>query len=137
LRLPIVGTTGRKLWSCRNSGEQIVASESYSFAEKSIAELSADLAAGRVTSERLVKIYLARIEKIDRAGAELRSVLAINPHAVLQARALDAERRSGKIRGRLHGIPFCSKTTSKPPILCQRRRVRSRLKIMSRNATLV
>jgi amidase len=88
---------------------QIAASGSYSIAEKSIAELSADLAAGRVTSEQLVETYLARIEKIDRRGAELRSVLTINPEAKVQARALDAERRAGKIRGSLHGIPILIK----------------------------
>lgn len=106
---PLSEQPGASCGLAATAGAQIVASESYSFAEKSITELSTDLAAGRVTSERLVKIYLARIEKIDRTGAELHSVLAINPDAVLQARALDAERRSGKIRGRLHGIPVLLK----------------------------
>jgi len=77
--------------------------------EKSIAELQADMSTGRTTSERLVRGYLTRIEAIDRRGAALRSVLAVNPDAIAQARALDAERRAGHTRGPLHGVPILVK----------------------------
>lgn len=77
--------------------------------EKSLASLSADLAAGRVTSEQLTRAYLARIETIDRSGPKLRSVIAVNPDAVAQARALDAERKAGRSRGPLHGVPILLK----------------------------
>lgn len=78
-------------------------------AEKSIAELQAELASGATTSEALVAAYIARIEAIDRTGPTLRSVLALNPRAAEDARALDAERKAGKIRGALHGIPILLK----------------------------
>jgi amidase len=77
--------------------------------ERSIAELAADLAAGRTTSLALVEASLHRIEEVDRAGPTLRSVLAVNPAARDEARALDAERAAGKLRGPLHGVPVLVK----------------------------
>ena len=81
----------------------------YQVEEKSVAQLEADMAAGKVTSEGLVKAYLARIEAIDRSGPGLRSVIALNPQALAAARVLDAERRAGHVRGPLHGIPILIK----------------------------
>lgn len=77
--------------------------------ERSIAELADELGAGRTTSERLVRDYVARIEAVDRAGPALRSVIAVNPDALRQARALDAERRTKGARGPLHGVPVLLK----------------------------
>ncbi|MDB5368170.1 MAG: amidase [Rhodospirillales bacterium] len=77
--------------------------------ERSIAELQDALRNGTVTSEQLVAAYLARIDAIDRNGAALNSVLAINQDAAADARALDQERKAGKLRGPLHGIPLLIK----------------------------
>lgn len=77
--------------------------------ERSITQLSDDMAAGRTSSERLVKAYLARIEAIDRSGPTLRSIIATNPDAVAQAKALDAERQAKGARGPLHGVPILIK----------------------------
>jgi amidase len=85
------------------------AAEPYSVVEKSVAQLQADMTAGRVSSEELVRAYLARIETIDRSGPTLRSVIAVNPHAIEDARRLDEERRAGHLRGPLHGIPVLIK----------------------------
>jgi amidase len=76
---------------------------------RNIAELAAAQQRGRVTSLQLVDAYLARIARIDRAGPSLHSVLAINPQARAQARALDRERAAGHVRGPLHGIPLLIK----------------------------
>ncbi|MDE2219126.1 MAG: amidase [Gammaproteobacteria bacterium] len=76
---------------------------------RSIAELAAAQAQGRVTSLQLVDAYLARIARIDRSGPTLRSVLALNPQARAQARALDRERAAGHVRSPLHGIPLLIK----------------------------
>lgn len=59
---------------------------------------------GRVTAEQLVKDYLERIERLDRAGPKLNAVLALNGRALADARRLDAERKAGRIRGPLHGV---------------------------------
>lgn len=77
--------------------------------ERSLAELSAALAAGRTSSQRLVAAYLERIRRIDRAGPRLSSVIETNPDAPAIARALDEERRSKGPRGPLHGVPILVK----------------------------
>ncbi|HCF38452.1 MAG TPA: peptide amidase, partial [Thermosipho africanus] len=59
---------------------------------------------GKLTSERLVEFYLERISKIN-----LNAILEINPDALFIARALDRERRNGKKRSNLHGIPVIIK----------------------------
>ena len=68
-----------------------------------------DLAAGRTTSAKLVQAYLDRIAAIDGAGPKLQAVLALNPHALEDARQLDEERTHGKLRGALHGLPILLK----------------------------
>ena len=77
--------------------------------EVSLADLSAMLTAKRTTAEAVTRAYLARIAAMDRAGPKLRSVIALNPDALAQARALDAERRAGHVRGPLHGVPILIK----------------------------
>jgi amidase len=81
----------------------------YDVAEKDIATLQADMAAGRVTSEEIVRAYLARIEQLDRSGPRLQSVIEVNPNALADARASDAEREAKGARGPLHGIPILVK----------------------------
>lgn len=81
----------------------------FRWAEKSISELQSELTAGRVTAEQLTQDYLARIAEIDRAGPQLCAVLELNPDALARARELDAERRAGRVRGPLHGIPVLVK----------------------------
>src|SRR5579871_4847203 len=77
--------------------------------EKSIPELGAALDAGAVTSRGLVEAYLERIDAFDHAGPALNAMITINPHALADADALDAERRAGRRRGPLHGIPVVVK----------------------------
>ena len=77
--------------------------------EISVAELQAAMTAGRLDAETLVHMYLTRIQAIDRSGPTLHSVQEINPDAVAIARALDEERRAGRVRGPLHGIPILLK----------------------------
>ena len=81
----------------------------YDPTERSIAELGLAMQRGIVSAESLVQSYLARIARFDASGPAFRSVLAINPAALEQARALDRERQAGKTRGVLHGIPILIK----------------------------
>jgi amidase len=76
------------------------------FEEASVEELRASMVSGSLTSRRLTEAYLQRIETADAA---LRSVLETNPEALEIADTLDAERRSGRVRGALHGIPVLVK----------------------------
>jgi len=77
--------------------------------EQSIDQLQAAMTAGKASSVDLVRAYLARIAAMDRKGPTLRAVIALNPDALAQARALDAERKAGRIRGPLHGVPVLIK----------------------------
>ena len=74
-----------------------------------IADLNAAFKAGTLTSEKLTQAYLARIEAYDKKGPKINSIIYLNPKALEQAKALDAERKAGKIRGPLHGIPIILK----------------------------
>jgi amidase len=67
------------------------------------------MAAGKLTAEQLTAMYLKRIEAIDKNGPKLNSVIEVNPDAISIAKAMDAERKAGKTRGPLHGIPVLIK----------------------------
>jgi len=77
--------------------------------EADIAELQRDMASGKLTAHALVQTYLDRIAEIDKAGPALNSVIELNPDALKIADELDAERKSGKLRGPLHGVPVLIK----------------------------
>ena len=77
--------------------------------EATIADLSGAMAAGRITARQLAEAYLARIEGVDRKGPALRAVIETNPDALAIADGLDRERKEGKLRGPLHGIPVLVK----------------------------
>lgn len=77
--------------------------------EANVAELQAAMQSGKLTSEKLVKMYLARIRAIDKAGPRINSIIEINPDAISIAKALDMERKAKGTRGPLHGIPILLK----------------------------
>lgn len=77
--------------------------------ELSAADARDRLASGQLTAEALTKAYLERIASIDDAGPMLDSVIEVNPKAAADAAALDAERKAGKVRGPMHGIPVLIK----------------------------
>lgn len=77
--------------------------------EVSLSELAEGMANGRWTSRSVVATYLDAIERIDRRGPTLRSVLEVNPDALDIAASLDEERRRRGPRGPLHGVPVLVK----------------------------
>jgi amidase len=82
---------------------------SFDLDEMTIADLQARMEAGQDTARSLVEKYLARIAAVDRQGPSIRSVIEINPDALMDADRLDAERRATGSRGRLHGVPILIK----------------------------
>src|SRR5512144_1861296 len=64
---------------------------------------------GELTTRRLAELYLERISEIDKDGPYLNSVIELNPDALEIADTLDEERKAGKLRGPLHGIPILIK----------------------------
>jgi len=79
------------------------------FNEATVADLQAQMAAGRLTSVDLTKFYLTRIQQLDENGPGLNSIIELNPDALAIAANADAERRRGMVRGPLHGIPVLLK----------------------------
>jgi len=77
--------------------------------ELTVAQLQDAMTTGKYTARRLVELYTERINAIDRNGPTLRAVIELNPDALSIADTLDAERKSGHLRGPLHGIPVLIK----------------------------
>jgi len=77
--------------------------------DATIADLNAAFKSGSLTAVKLTEIYLARINAYDKKGPAINSVITLNPKALEEAKALDAERKAGKVRGPLHGIPIVLK----------------------------
>ncbi len=77
--------------------------------EATIDQLQSQMASGELTARALAQAYLDRIDAIDRSGPTLRSIIELNPDALLLAEALDRERADGHVRGPLHGIPMVIK----------------------------
>ena len=72
---------------------------------KDAATLATEMAAGETSSEAIVAAFLQRIARIDDAGPKLNAVIASFPDAMSVAHRRDLERKAGKLRGPLHGIP--------------------------------
>lgn len=83
--------------------------ERFPFAEATIDQLQELMKSGQLTSRDLTAAYLRRIAEIDKAGPTLNAVIELNPDALGIAARLDAERKTGKVRGPLHGIPILIK----------------------------
>src|SRR6478672_4948551 len=77
--------------------------------EATIGDLQAAMAAGRMTSRSITRLYVDRIAELDRKGPTLRHVTEVNPDALSIADTLDMERKAGRLRGPLHGIPILIK----------------------------
>ena len=74
--------------------------------EATIADLQARMKSGKLTARRLTEMYIERIKQID---PKTRSVVEINPDALAIADELDRERKKGKVRSPMHGIPILIK----------------------------
>ena len=77
--------------------------------EKSIAELQQAMTSGAVTAADITREYVGRLSRYDRNGPAFRSILSINPRAIADARARDAERAAGRVRSPFHGVPIVLK----------------------------
>lgn len=85
------------------------ASHAFALEEATLASLAERMRSGELTSEAITAAYLERLGAIDRAGPKLRSVLETNPEALAIAKSLDEERKAGRVRGPLHGMPILLK----------------------------
>jgi amidase len=87
----------------------------FTVVEATIGDMQKAMTEKRVTSREIVTQYLTRIAMYENT---INAAIAINPHALEDADALDAERARGRVRGPLHGIPIAVKdniqTTNMP-----------------------
>ncbi len=77
--------------------------------EATIAQLQEMVRSGQQTYGTLTRHYLQCIDDLDRKGPTLRAILEINPDAPGIADQMDTERKAGRLRGPLHGIPIVIK----------------------------
>jgi len=77
--------------------------------EWTISELQEKMESGELTARRLAELYLERISEIDKEGPYINSIIELNPDTLEIADTLDEERKAGKTRGMLHGIPILIK----------------------------
>jgi len=87
----------------------VLQAPAFALEELSIDDLQSRMRSGSETSASLTRQYLERIDAIDQRGPAINAVIEINPEALAIAAQLDAERKSGKVRGPLHGIPVLIK----------------------------
>jgi amidase len=77
--------------------------------DATIADLQQRMTSGTLDAHAITQRYLERIAAIDKSGPTINSVIELNPDALQIADRLDAERKAGKVRGPLHGIPILIK----------------------------
>ena len=83
--------------------------DDFALQEITIDALQEKMRQGQYTARSIAELYLKRIAAIDQAGPSLRAVIELNPEALALADALDQERKAGRLRGPLHGIPVLIK----------------------------
>jgi amidase len=77
--------------------------------EATIGELQREMELGRYSARAITNSYLDRIAEIDKSGPAINSIIELNPDARSIANEMDRERRLGRLRGPLHGIPVLIK----------------------------
>ncbi len=80
--------------------------QAFELEEATVAELQTLMTKGEMSSKSIVEMYLKRIASVDK---QINSIIEVNPDAVKIAEQMDRERKDGKVRGPLHGIPFVIK----------------------------
>ena len=108
-RNPLAAEVTREEKQTLRTATKNLSNAPFALDEMSVADLQSAMAAGRMTAHSITQQYIDRIQALDRTGPTLRAILEINPDALSIADALDRERKAGKVRGPLHGIPILIK----------------------------
>lgn len=82
----------------------------FDLTEATVSDINRAFDAGTLTSERLVQLYINRINTYDKVGnTPLNSIVVVNSNALDIARELDLERQMSGPRSKLHGVPIIVK----------------------------
>lgn len=84
-------------------------SKSFSLEKATIEDINEAFDSGSLNAEKLVSMYLKRIETYDKKGPKINTVITLQPNAIEIARKLDKERSESGPRSKLHGIPVVLK----------------------------
>ena len=101
-KLAVTGTTAALFGLVEVSGQ----TRAMDLEEATIGDLQLGMKTGSMSSASIAAWYIARIKSHDRST---NSIIEINPDALAIAAELDRERKAGKLRGPLHGIPVVLK----------------------------
>ncbi len=93
----------------KNIVKDTASPEEFELNEVTIDELQQKMKEGTHTSRSITELYLNRIDAIDKNGIKLNAVIEVNTDALRIADDMDKERKEGKLRGALHGIPVLIK----------------------------
>ena len=85
------------------------ANQPFNIIEATIESVHSAYRSGQLTAQRLVQMYLDRIEAFDKKGPEINAIISINPLALGEAERLDAAFQPSGFVGPLHGIPVIMK----------------------------
>ncbi|MCK5879121.1 MAG: amidase [Holophagae bacterium] len=111
----LVAAVGTGVSFCTKEREQAgskgrpVKPDTFQWKEATAEQLQMAMTSGELTAVSLLVAYLDRIQRLDKQGPLVNSVLELNPDAMEIARKLDTERAAGNVRGPLHGIPVLIK----------------------------
>jgi len=92
-----------------NSDKEKAVNQDFELEEATIEKLQNKMKSGEYSSRSITQIYLDRIARVDKGGFLLNSIIELNPEALAIADELDQERKNGKVRGSMHGIPVLIK----------------------------
>src|SRR5256885_14024250 len=106
---PTLGVRGAEQNDKDRAGESALPVKPFEFEETTIAELQEAMRSGHHTARSITQAYLERIQEVDKQGVSLNSIIELNPDALAMAENLDNERKAGRIRSQLHGIPILIK----------------------------
>jgi amidase len=103
-----MGTANALVTETVNTNEPSFAAD-FDLNEVTVTQLQEMMQTGKLSAKSLAKMYLKRIQEIDKSGPKLNAIIELNPDALAIASEMDAERKAGKVRGPLHGIPVLIK----------------------------
>jgi amidase len=101
-----LGSAALIMKNTRKISAQVTVADSFELEEMTVSELQAAMQSGKMSASEITRKYLERIQTIDKG---INSIIEINPDALQIAEEMDKERKAGKTRGALHGIPVVIK----------------------------